>query len=67
MKFELCSSGERESKQKLCLPCLEAVARLWTIANRAAEVLAGPAVTGHGAASSKDAPVIAMWPNSGCM
>jgi len=34
MKCELCSSADRMAGQRLCQPCVEAVARLWTIANR---------------------------------
>lgn len=35
MKCELCNSDERGPRQRLCVPCLEAVARLWNIANNA--------------------------------
>lgn len=34
MTCELCSSADRMAGQRLCQPCIEAVARLWTIANR---------------------------------
>ena len=34
MKCELCSSDDRVLGRKLCRPCIEAVARLWTIANQ---------------------------------
>jgi hypothetical protein len=30
MKCELCSSSQREREHGLCLPCMEAMARLWT-------------------------------------
>src|SRR5260370_35964850 len=33
MKCELCNSDELEPRQRLCVPCKEAVARLWNIAN----------------------------------
>ena len=33
MKCELCDAGHREPEQKLCQPCMEAVARLWRIVN----------------------------------
>ena len=33
MKCELCNAGHREPEQKLCEPCIEAVARLWRIVN----------------------------------
>jgi len=33
MKCELCNSARREPEQRLCEPCIEAVIRLWTIAN----------------------------------
>jgi len=43
MKCELCNSGPRERKQKLCQPCIEAVARLWNIANQAGYSIASAA------------------------
>ncbi|MGB8770951.1 MAG: hypothetical protein WCC92_15130 [Candidatus Korobacteraceae bacterium] len=33
MKGELCDAGHREPEQKLCQPCVEAVARIWRIVN----------------------------------
>jgi len=43
MKCELCNSGPRERKQKLCQPCIEAVVRLWNIANQAGYSIASVA------------------------
>lgn len=37
MKCELCNVDEPEPRQRLCLPCMEAVTRLWNIANNVAE------------------------------
>jgi len=34
MKCELCGSSHQEPERKLCQPCIEAVARLWNIANQ---------------------------------
>jgi hypothetical protein len=33
MKCEICDAGHREPEQKLCQPCMEAVARIWRIVN----------------------------------
>src|SRR5271157_2441512 len=41
MKCELCNSGYREPEQRLCRPCIEAVARLWNIANQEGRSIAG--------------------------
>jgi hypothetical protein len=66
MKCELCNSGARELGQSLCMPCIEAVARLWTIASSAIEPLAGMAVAEQGAAvSTTYAPIIAVRPYGG--
>ena len=51
MKCELCSSGQREGARKLCLPCLEAIARLWKIVNSVAGPAAGESVTVQAARS----------------
>jgi hypothetical protein len=31
MKCDLCNADHREPQQKLCQPCIEAVARIWTL------------------------------------
>ena len=49
LKCELCSSSKREREHGLCLPCMEAMARLWTIVNSAAEPAAGKAMTDQAA------------------
>jgi len=41
MKCELCHSGYQEPEQKLCQPCVEAVARLWNITNQDGRSIAG--------------------------
>jgi len=40
MKCELCSSVDRVAGQRLCPPCVEAIARLWTIANQNSQPMA---------------------------
>jgi len=40
MKCELCNSGYQEPEQKLCQPCIEAVARLWNIAKQEGQSIA---------------------------
>ena len=66
MKCELCSSGKRERKQRLCLPCIEAMARLWKIV-RAAELSAGQTVTEQAAVRAKYAPIAAVTPKFGTL
>ena len=34
MECELCSSGKRLPKQKLCEACIEAITRLWAISEQ---------------------------------
>jgi hypothetical protein len=63
MRCELCSSGQREHGRRLCLPCMEAVARLWTITNRTIEPLAGEIVKAQPAVKIKYAPIVALRPN----
>ena len=66
MKCELCSSGQRERGRRLCLPCTEAVVRLWKIVTSEAIPVAGQAVTGQAAVQTKHVPIIAgahwQWP-----
>ena len=62
MKCELCSSGQREREQRLCLPCMETMARLWKIVNGATEPAAGEAMTEQ-AVRTKYAPPVAVTPN----
>jgi hypothetical protein len=66
MKCELCSSGKREPKQRLCLPCLEAMSRLWKIVS-AAEPSAGQTVTEPAAVRTKSAPITALTPKVGSL
>jgi len=44
MKCELCSSDCHEPEERLCQPCLEAVARLWNISRLESKSLARAAV-----------------------
>lgn len=66
MKCELCSSGKRERKQRLCLPCMEAMSRLWKIVS-AAEPSAGQTVTEQAAVRTKYAPITAVTPEFGSL
>ena len=61
MKCELCSSGKRECKWRLCLPCMKAMSRLWMIVS-AAEPPAGQTVTVQAAVGTTYAPVTAVTP-----
>ena len=67
MKCELCSWGEREPKQRLCLPCIEAVARLWVIASNTAEPPAVNTLTAHATIGTKYAATVAIPPNCGLL
>ena len=66
MKCELCSSGQREHGRRLCLPCMEAVARLWKIVCSEATQAAGQTLTRPAAIQTKYVPIIAgaqlRWP-----
>ena len=66
MKCELCSSGKRERKQRLCQPCMEAMSRLWKIVS-AAEPVAGQTVAEKAAIRTKYAPITAVTPNFGSL
>jgi hypothetical protein len=44
MKCELCNSDYREPEERLCEPCLEAVARLWNISRLESQSVARAAV-----------------------
>jgi hypothetical protein len=66
MKCESCSSGKRERKQRLFLPCVEAMSRLWKIVS-AAEPSAGQTVTEQAAVRTKYAPVTSVTPKFGSL
>ena len=61
MKCESCSSGKQERKQRLCLPCMKAMSRLWKIVS-AAEPPAGQTVTEQTAVGTTYAPLTAVTP-----
>ena len=61
MRCELCSSGKRERKQRLCPPCLEAMSRLWKVVN-APELFIGHAATGRMPVRGKNAAIVAVSP-----
>ena len=63
MKCELCSSGQREHGRRLCLPCMEAMGRLWNIANNATVSCARKDEKVQAAARTKYAPFVALPPN----
>ena len=67
MRCELCSSGEREPMLSLCTPCLEAVARLWKIANGVTESCARKDDKVQAEARAKGAPIIVVTPNFGAL
>lgn len=58
MKCELCSSGQREGGRRSCLPCIEAMARLWKIVNSVGEPVAADAVTVQGSVQAGHAPFV---------
>jgi hypothetical protein len=58
MNCELCSSGQREGARRLCLACMEAIARLLEIVNSVAEGAAGAALTVQAAVQPERAPII---------
>lgn len=62
MKCELCNSDEPEPRQRLCVPCIEAVARLWTIAHNATVSYVRQAEKVQAAAKTKRAPIVAFPP-----
>jgi hypothetical protein len=62
MKCELCHSDETEPRQRLCVPCMEAVARLWNIANKATFSHARQDEKVQAAARTKRAPIVAIRP-----
>ena len=57
MKCESCSSGKRERKQRLFLPCVEAMSRLWKIVS-AAEPPAGQTVTEQARLGPRTLPLL---------
>jgi hypothetical protein len=63
MKCELCSSGQREHGRRLCLSCMEAVARLWNIASNATVSQARQDEKVQAAARTKYVPIVALPPN----
>jgi hypothetical protein len=63
MRCELCSSGQREHGRRLCLPCMEAVARLWKLANCATVSYAGQDDNMQAAVRTKSASIIVATPN----
>jgi hypothetical protein len=62
MKCELCNSDEPERRRRLCLPCIEAVARLWNIANNATASCPRQDEKVEAAAKTKHAPIVAIPP-----
>ena len=67
MKCELCNSDEIEPRKRLCLPCVEAVARLCVIANTATAPIACESVKAEAAVSTKRAPIVAARPYAGLL
>ena len=66
MKCELCNSGQPEPGQRLCLPCIEAVARLWAIANCTTE-LSSEIATSRSVVNTKYIPIVAVPPLVGLL
>ena len=66
MKRESGSSGKRERKQRLCLPCMKAMSQLWKIVS-AAKPPAGQTVTEQAAVGTTYAPVTAVTPKFGSL
>jgi hypothetical protein len=66
MKCESCSSGKRERKQRLFLPCVGAMSRPFKIVS-AAEPPAGQTVTEQAAVGTTYAPVTAVTPKFGSL
>src|SRR5580704_13694463 len=62
VKCELCNSDEPEPRQRLCVPCMEAVARLWNIANSATASYVRQAEKAQAAAKTKRAPIVTITP-----
>ena len=62
MKCELCDSDEPEPRQRLCVPCLEAMVRLWNIANNATVSCRRQAEKAQAAAKTKRAPIAVSTP-----
>jgi hypothetical protein len=58
MKCELCNSEEPEPRQRLCVPCREAVVRLWNIANNATVSSGRQAEEAQAVATTKRAPIV---------
>jgi hypothetical protein len=65
MKCELCSSGRRERDHRLCLPCMEAMARLWKIVSSAAVPAAEDVVREQAAVRTKAVPIMAVTTSFG--
>ena len=64
MKCELCHSDEPEPAQRLCVPCKEAVARLWNITNNATVSYGRQAEKVQAAPRTKRAPIVVTMPIS---
>ena len=62
MKCELCSSDEPEPMQRLWSPCIEAVVRLWNIANHATASLVRQDEKVQAAVGTRRVPIVAIGP-----
>lgn len=64
MKCELCNADHREPQAKLCQPCMEAVARIWTLVSTPASSIraAGDGVDER--TKSRLAAMVAMPPSA---
>lgn len=62
MKCELCNSDESRPRQRLCVPCVEAVARLWNIVNNTTVSYVRRDEKVQAAARTKRAPIVAIPP-----
>ena len=60
MKCELCKSDEREPKLRLCLPCLEAVARLWSMSSHSPDIRVRDVVRAKTADRARGVPIVAV-------
>jgi len=65
MKCELCNSDEPEPRQRLCVPCIEAVARLCWIMDTIPERFVGSNVSTDAADNTERDRVIAVMPIAG--
>jgi hypothetical protein len=60
MRCELCKSDEPEPEWRLCVSCMEAVARLWIITNRTTVSCARKDEKVQAAVRIKRAPIVAL-------